>query len=234
MPNRKVVPYYRVSTKSQFVTGPGIEAQIRRVHEFANFHNLEVLGPKFSHLDFSGIGFLECGSAGKGLDDLPILGEALQYAHNHDASLIVSTVDRLSRNNELSNYLDNIDTPILTCEEVRRQEQEQGIVPYYCPRPLLKLREQKMTIKYNSMRFRWLVHNSFQEPDNGKELEKAIDFAKRFESKVCVARIIALPPSISFIQAMVRQNLLVCCEYPQGIPLELNLMATFYAAGVIR
>lgn len=82
---KKAVPYYRVSTKDQGLDGLGIEAQQKVVREFIRVNEFEIL-KEFSEV--------ESGRNNK----RRAIKEALQKCEKEKATLIVATLDRLSRN----------------------------------------------------------------------------------------------------------------------------------------
>jgi DNA invertase Pin-like site-specific DNA recombinase len=82
------VAYYRVSTKQQHRSGLGIEAQRAAVTRFAEAEELQIVAE-----------FVE-GETGKGADALdrrPQLAAALAAARSAKCSVLVSKLDRLSR-----------------------------------------------------------------------------------------------------------------------------------------
>lgn len=90
--------YIRVSTDKQEERGNGLEAQKEAILNFAEQNNVFQIG------DF----FTETGSGGASLDKRPILNEAIELAKEHDAYLITSKLDRLSRKASMvSNMLED-------------------------------------------------------------------------------------------------------------------------------
>jgi DNA invertase Pin-like site-specific DNA recombinase len=85
----KAIIYTRVSTKEQGNSGLGLESQLRTVTEFCNSENIEVLG----HYSET-----ETGKGSDALDKRPQLAKAIQHAKKENAYLVVSKLDRLSRN----------------------------------------------------------------------------------------------------------------------------------------
>ncbi len=81
--NRSVA-YYRVSTSHQGTSGLGLEAQRDYVNRWCARGNAEILKE-----------FKEVESGGN--DHRPILKEAIQYAKDNDAVLLVAKLDRLAR-----------------------------------------------------------------------------------------------------------------------------------------
>ncbi|MDJ1470352.1 recombinase family protein [Xanthocytophaga flava] len=81
---KKYVAYYRVSTQKQGQSGLGLDAQRNYVEKFAKDASLILKD------------FIEVES-GKN-NDRPKLKEAIEYANNKSATLIIAKLDRLSRN----------------------------------------------------------------------------------------------------------------------------------------
>ena len=81
----RFVAYYRVSTDKQGINGNGIEAQKQSVARYLASLDCELLGS-----------FEEVESGGK--NDRPKLQEAIKLAKAKNAVLVVSKLDRLSRN----------------------------------------------------------------------------------------------------------------------------------------
>ena len=88
----KYVIYLRVSTKQQGDSGLGIEAQERDIDIFLNSYNkgqFEILG-KFKDV-----------MSGKGsVEERPTFKKAVELAKQHNATLLVAKLDRLSRDVE--------------------------------------------------------------------------------------------------------------------------------------
>jgi DNA invertase Pin-like site-specific DNA recombinase len=92
-PSGTLVAYYRVSTKKQGVSGLGLEAQKAAVKQYLD-------GGKWSLLaEFEEI------ESGKGDQHRPKLREALRECRLTGATLIVSRLDRLSRDVEFLAHL---------------------------------------------------------------------------------------------------------------------------------
>jgi DNA invertase Pin-like site-specific DNA recombinase len=87
---KRYVIYTRVSTAEQGKSGLGLEAQQRDIHLF--LHN-------FSEMPWEIIGEFQDVQSGK-VDDRPELLKALQLARKEKAELLVSKLDRLSRDVE--------------------------------------------------------------------------------------------------------------------------------------
>jgi DNA invertase Pin-like site-specific DNA recombinase len=81
----RVVTYLRVSTQRQGMDGLGIEAQRKAVEEFLNGNGWELVAE-----------FVEVESGRR--NDRPELQKALRTCRIHKATLVVSRLDRLSRN----------------------------------------------------------------------------------------------------------------------------------------
>lgn len=90
-PNKYVI-YLRVSTKQQGDSGLGLEAQERDIDIFLNSYNkgqFEVIG-KFKDV-----------MSGKGsVEERPTFKKAVELAKQHNATLLVAKLDRLSRDVE--------------------------------------------------------------------------------------------------------------------------------------
>ena len=88
----KYVIYLRVSTKQQGDSGLGLEAQERDIDIFLNSYNkgqFEILG-KFKDV-----------MSGKGsVEERPTFKKAVELAQQHNATLLVAKLDRLSRDVE--------------------------------------------------------------------------------------------------------------------------------------
>ena len=81
----RAVAYYRVSTRQQHRSGLGIEAQRATVTRFAETENLRIIAK-----------YVEA-ETGKGADRRPQLAAALAAARNAKGCVLVSKLDRLSR-----------------------------------------------------------------------------------------------------------------------------------------
>lgn len=84
MANGLFVAYYRVSTEDQGRSGLGLEAQRASVHRYLNGGEWTLVGE-----------FTEVESGGKG--DRPMLRDAMRACRVHRATLVISKLDRLSR-----------------------------------------------------------------------------------------------------------------------------------------
>src|SRR5215510_9393029 len=84
----RAVAYYRVSTKQQHRSGLGIEAQRAAVVRFADAGSLQIIA------EFTEV---ETGKGADALDRRPQLAAALSAARAARCSILVSKLDRLSR-----------------------------------------------------------------------------------------------------------------------------------------
>jgi len=87
--SKNYVAYYRVSTQRQGRSGLGLEAQQRAVADYLTDYQAQVIG------EFTEV---ETGKGSSALNKRPVLREALAYARQHKATLIVAKLDRLARN----------------------------------------------------------------------------------------------------------------------------------------
>ena len=83
--NKKAVPYYRVSTTRQGESGLGLDAQRETVRRYVNGNGMETIG-EFTEVE-----------SGK-VNDRPELTKALNLCRKIGGVLVVSKLDRLSRN----------------------------------------------------------------------------------------------------------------------------------------
>ena len=86
--SRVAVAYYRVSTSRQHRSGLGIEAQRATVLQFAEAEGLAIIG---EYLE------VETGKGADALDRRPQLAKALATARGRRCPVVVSKLDRLSR-----------------------------------------------------------------------------------------------------------------------------------------
>jgi DNA invertase Pin-like site-specific DNA recombinase len=84
----RAVAYYRVSTRQQHRSGLGIEAQRATVTRFAETENLRIIAKYVE---------AETGKGADALDRRPQLAAALAAARNAKGCVLVSKLDRLSR-----------------------------------------------------------------------------------------------------------------------------------------
>lgn len=82
------IAYYRVSKESQGQSGLGLAAQRFAVQQFAAIHAIKLIG---EHIE------VETGKGADALDRRPKLKDALADARRDKCPVIVSTLDRLSR-----------------------------------------------------------------------------------------------------------------------------------------
>lgn len=87
--NVKVITYHRVSSREQGKSGLGIEAQQNETTLFCAANNFEVVQV-----------MVEVQSGKESLTDRPVLTTALELCRKHGYSLVVSKLDRLSRDVE--------------------------------------------------------------------------------------------------------------------------------------
>ena len=84
--NKKAIAYLRVSTKEQGIKRNGLEAQKEAIQRFAEAEGLDVVQWYEEH------------ESGKGnLDSRPVLTQALKHAKKLKCLVLVSKLDRLSR-----------------------------------------------------------------------------------------------------------------------------------------
>ena len=79
------IAYYRVSTEKQGLSGLGLEAQQKAVHDYLNGGDWRLVAEVVE---------VESGKR----SDRPKLGEALRLCRLHGATLIIAKLDRLARN----------------------------------------------------------------------------------------------------------------------------------------
>ena len=83
------VLYCRVSTSRQGRSGLGLEAQRSRAHKFADDNDIPIIGEEIE---------VETGKGSDAMDRRPRLLAAMTMARKHKAAILVSKLDRLSRN----------------------------------------------------------------------------------------------------------------------------------------
>ena len=88
MATGKVISYLRVSTSKQGQSGLGLEAQRDAIAKFADSESLEAAGEFIE---------VETGKGADALDKRPQLAAALRKAKQIKAPIVVSKLDRLSR-----------------------------------------------------------------------------------------------------------------------------------------
>lgn len=101
------VAYYRVSTAQQGKSGLGLEAQQAAVREFCAREGIELLG---EHIE------VETGKGCDALDRRPKLASALKQAKRAGAQVVVSKLDRLSRDVHFISGLMSHRVPFLVTE----------------------------------------------------------------------------------------------------------------------
>ena len=84
----KAFAYYRVSTTAQGKSGLGLEAQQTTVRAFCEQEGIELLSEAVE---------IETGKGGDALEQRPVLAATLNTARKADAAIVVSKLDRLSR-----------------------------------------------------------------------------------------------------------------------------------------
>ena len=82
---KKAIPYYRVSTERQGISGLGLDAQRQAVQDFAKANDFTLASE-----------FIEVESAGR--NKRPVLMQALDACKNQHATLLIARLDRLGRN----------------------------------------------------------------------------------------------------------------------------------------
>lgn len=80
----KAIPYYRVSTDKQGVSGLGLDAQKQAVRDFARFANFQLLNE-----------FIEVETGSN--SNRPVLQKVLRKCKQHGAILLIAKLDRLAR-----------------------------------------------------------------------------------------------------------------------------------------
>lgn len=88
---QRIVAYLRVSTSKQEKAGNGLDAQRTAIEAFAHANNFEIEGEPFIEIE-SGKG-----NSNDALDRRPILAAALASARSLRCAVVVSKLDRLSR-----------------------------------------------------------------------------------------------------------------------------------------
>lgn len=82
---KSAIPYYRVSTQAQGISGLGLDAQKQAIEQFVKTHHLQLL-PELIEI--------ESGRNNK----RPVLGQALRLCREQKAVLLIAKLDRLGRN----------------------------------------------------------------------------------------------------------------------------------------
>jgi DNA invertase Pin-like site-specific DNA recombinase len=85
---KPIVSYLRVSTQQQGNSGHGIDAQREACRRFAADNGFEIIA---EHVE------IQTGKGADALDRRPELAKALSTARKHKTAVLVSKLDRLSR-----------------------------------------------------------------------------------------------------------------------------------------
>ena len=101
--NQKVVTYYRVSTVRQGESGLGLDSQRDTVRRFVSSHGMEIAS---EHTEVE---------SGK-VNDRPELTAALALCRKLNATLVVSKLDRLSRNALFLLQLQSANVEFICCD----------------------------------------------------------------------------------------------------------------------
>ena len=101
--SRKLVAYYRVSTKVQGESGLGLEGQVAAVKEFAGGQEDDLVAA-----------YTEVESGKRA--DRPELARALAHARRSKATLVIAQLDRLSRNVHFLSGLMESKVPFMACD----------------------------------------------------------------------------------------------------------------------
>ena len=108
--SKKFVVYRRVSTKRQFQSGLGLDAQAEAVHRYlATQPDAVVLADMVE------------AETGKN-DDRPILAQAVELCRKESATLLVSKIDRLSRSLRLIMMLEQYRIPFVAADNPEMTE----------------------------------------------------------------------------------------------------------------
>ena len=100
---KKVVAYYRVSTKKQGKSGLGLEGQQSTVAEFVRQHGRKLIGEYVE---------IETGKS----KDRPELKKAIAHAKRSKATLVVAKLDRLARNVAFTSALMEANVDFVACD----------------------------------------------------------------------------------------------------------------------
>ena len=101
----KYVPYLRVSTDAQGADGYGIEAQREAINRHLNGGDWELLEE-----------FVEVESGKKTMRRRPVLNKAIAYALEHDATVIVAKIDRMTRSMRVLQDILDSNCKIIFCD----------------------------------------------------------------------------------------------------------------------
>lgn len=102
-PTKKMIGYYRVSTRQQGVSGLGLEAQEAAVRDYAGRSGAEVL-----------CSYTEVESGKRA--DRPALLKAIAHARRSKAQLVVAKLDRLARNVAFTSALMESGADFVACD----------------------------------------------------------------------------------------------------------------------
>jgi DNA invertase Pin-like site-specific DNA recombinase len=100
---KKIIAYYRVSTKKQGVSGLGLDAQKKAVADYAASTGGKIVA-EYTEVE-----------SGKSADR-PKLREAIAHANLAKATLVVAKLDRLARNVEFTATLMNSGIEFIACD----------------------------------------------------------------------------------------------------------------------
>lgn len=104
--NRKIIAYYRVSTRQQGESGLGLKAQEADVKTFAHRHSCDIARAYRE---------VETGTK-HSLDNRPELRKAVAHAKRSDAVLVVAKLDRLLRSTVVCNLLKTSGIQFIACD----------------------------------------------------------------------------------------------------------------------
>lgn len=121
---KPLIPYYRVSTKKQGLSGLGLEAQKAAVEALAKSTGRPIIGPAFrlvvpnkedpaNPYVLEGTGYIEVET---GKFSRVQLNEAIAHATQSGGTLVVAKLDRLYRNVELTAKLMNGNVDFICCD----------------------------------------------------------------------------------------------------------------------
>lgn len=104
--NRKIIAYYRVSTRQQGESGLGLEAQEADVRTFAHRNGCDIIRAYRE---------VETGTK-HSLDNRPELRKAVAHAKRSGAVLVVAKLDRLLRSTVVCNLLKTSGIQFIACD----------------------------------------------------------------------------------------------------------------------
>tara|TARA_A100001515_G_scaffold124684_1_gene109047 strand:+ start:3094 stop:3768 length:675 start_codon:yes stop_codon:yes gene_type:complete len=99
----KAIGYTRVSSRQHQTSGLSLEDQSQQIEDFARVNGLELI-------------CIEQEMASGGDDDRPVLQGVIQAAREHDATIIVAKLDRISRSVHFISGLMKHKVPFITVE----------------------------------------------------------------------------------------------------------------------